>query len=104
MDWMPLPAAPGAAPAAAPPLPCQPDNLFNKEKAALAFCSHYRISEDDPRRADIINAFCVGARLAQPAEPLTDKQLANIAEEDEFLLYSFNEIARAIEAAHGIRA
>lgn len=39
-------------------------------------------------------------------EPLTDEQLAKIAVEDEFLLYcdqeSFNEIARAIEAAHGI--
>lgn len=39
-------------------------------------------------------------------EPLTDEQLARIAVEDEFLLYcdqdSFNEIARAIEAAHGI--
>ena len=35
-----------------------------------------------------------------------DEQLAKIAVEDEFLLYcdqdSFNEIARAIEAAHGI--
>ena len=42
---------------------------------------------------------------AQPV-PLTDEQLAKIAVEDEFLLYcdqdSFNEIARAIEAAHGI--
>ena len=39
-------------------------------------------------------------------EPLTDGQLAKIAVEDEFLLYcdqdSFNEIARAIEAHHGI--
>lgn len=38
--------------------------------------------------------------------PLTDEQLAKIAVEDEFLLYcdqdSFNEIARAIERAHGI--
>ena len=38
--------------------------------------------------------------------PLTDSELAKIAVEDEFLLYcdqdSFNEIARAIEAAHGI--
>ena len=41
-----------------------------------------------------------------PVVPLTDEQLAKIAVEDEFLLYcdqdSFNEIARAIEAAHGI--
>jgi len=39
-------------------------------------------------------------------EPLTDEQLARIAVEDEFLLYcdqdSFNEIARAVEQAHGI--
>lgn len=38
--------------------------------------------------------------------PLTDSELAKIAVEDEFLLYcdqdSFNEIARAIELAHGI--
>lgn len=58
--WMPLPAAPGAAPPAAP----------------------------------------------APVVPLTDEQLARIAVEDEFLLYcdqdSFNEIARAIEQAHGI--
>ena len=43
--------------------------------------------------------------LPEPV-PLTDEQLAKIAVEDEFLLYcdqdSFNEIARAIEAAHGI--
>ena len=43
---------------------------------------------------------------AAPVVPLTDEQLAKIAVEDEFLLYcdqdSFNEIARAIEAAHGI--
>lgn len=43
---------------------------------------------------------------AAPAVPLTDEQLAKIAVEDEFLLYcdqdSFNEIARAIEFAHGI--
>lgn len=41
-----------------------------------------------------------------PVVPLTDEQLARIAVEDEFLLYcdqdSFNEIARAIEQAHGI--
>lgn len=43
---------------------------------------------------------------AAHAVPLTDEQLAKIAVEDEFLLYcdqdSFNEIARAIEQAHGI--
>ena len=43
---------------------------------------------------------------AAPVVPLTDEQLAKIAVEDEFLLYcdqdSFNEIARAIERAHGI--
>ena len=46
------------------------------------------------------------AAPAAPVVPLTDEQLAKIAVEDEFLLYcdqdSFNEIARAIEAAHGI--
>ena len=44
--------------------------------------------------------------IAAPVVPLTDSELAKIAVEDEFLLYcdqdSFNEIARAIEAAHGI--
>ena len=43
---------------------------------------------------------------AAPAVPLTDSELAKIAVEDEFLLYcdqdSFNEIARAVEQAHGI--
>ncbi len=44
---------------------------------------------------------------AQPAPvPLTDLQLSEIAVSDEFLLYcsqdEFNEIARAIERAHGI--
>lgn len=46
------------------------------------------------------------AAPAAPVVPLTDSELAKIAVEDEFLLYcgqdSFNEIARAIEAAHGI--
>ena len=46
------------------------------------------------------------AAPAAPVLPLTDSELAKIAMEDEFLLYcdqdSFNEIARAIEAAHGI--
>ena len=46
---------------------------------------------------------------AQPAPvPLTDLQLSEIAVSDEFLLYcsqdEFNEIARAIERAHGIAA
>lgn len=45
------------------------------------------------------------AEKAAPV-PLTDSELAKIAVEDEFLLYcdqdSFNEIARAIELAHGI--
>lgn len=46
---------------------------------------------------------------AQPAPvPLTDLQLSEIAASDEFLLYcsqdEFNEIARAIERAHGIAA
>ena len=44
--------------------------------------------------------------IAAPVVPLTDSELAKIAVEDEFLLYcdqdSFNEIARAIELAHGI--
>lgn len=43
---------------------------------------------------------------AAPVVPLTKEQLAKIAVEDELLLYcdqdSFNEIARAIELAHGI--
>ena len=64
--------------------------------------------------ADIIDHMATlewfAAPPAAPApamrEPLTDEQLARIAVEDEFLLYcdqdSFNEIARAIEAAHGI--
>ena len=46
---------------------------------------------------------------AQPAPvPLTDLQLSEIAASDEFLLYcsqdEFNEIARAVERAHGIAA
>ena len=48
----------------------------------------------------------LAASPAAPVLPLTDSELAKIALEDEFLLYcdqdSFNEIARAIEAAHGI--
>ncbi len=51
----------------------------------------------------------IRACLAQPEpEPLTDLQLSEIAVSDEFLLYcsqdEFNEIARAIERAHGIAA
>ena len=46
------------------------------------------------------------AAPAAPVVPLTDLQLSEIAVSDEFLLYcsqdEFNEIARAIEAAHGI--
>jgi len=54
-----------------------------------------------------INGQYVDYVKAQPAPvPLTDSELAKIAVEDEFLLYcdqdSFNEIARAIELAHGI--
>jgi hypothetical protein len=52
------------------------------------------------------HAMIAAAPPAAPAVPLTDEQLAKIAVEDEFLLYcdqdSFNEIARAIELAHGI--
>jgi hypothetical protein len=50
--------------------------------------------------------YSCAAPPAAPAVPLTDEQLAKIAVEDEFLLYcdqdEFNEIARAIELAHGI--
>lgn len=57
-----------------------------------------------------IAAEAIRAHLAaQPAPvPLTDLQLSEIAVSDEFLLYcsqdEFNEIARAIERAHGIAA
>lgn len=75
------------------------------------------MSERDAFKAEMRNALeaekvraemrLVARGWRRPARvPLTDEQLAKIAVEDEFLLYcdqeSFNEIARAIEAAHGI--
>lgn len=55
---------------------------------------------------DIIDHMATLEWFAQPAPvPLTDLQLSEIAVSDEFLLYcsqdEFNEIARAIERAHG---
>lgn len=41
--------------------------MFELEKKAIEYCTQYRITEDDPRRGDIINAFCVGARIEREA-------------------------------------
>jgi len=141
--WMPLPAAPGAAPPAAPAddhaTPSggqeagpQEDRI---EAAYWRFDARHKgysqwktapMSERDAFKAEMRNALeseKVRAEMrlvargwrrpdapAAPAPaapvPLTDSELAKIAVEDEFLLYcdqdSFNEIARAIELAHGI--
>lgn len=65
-----------------------------------------RASEIAQLRSELAHAAPPAAPAPAMREPLTDEQLARIAVEDEFLLYcdqdSFNEIARAIEAAHGI--
>ena len=98
-------AAPPAAPAPTAPVPdgwvMVPRGLLRRLIAeALTF---------DPSLQDkeaIEQAKQLAASPAAPVLPLTDSELAKIALEDEFLLYcdqdSFNEIARAIEAAHGI--
>lgn len=72
-------------------------------------CAAPAMPQPMPRTADCLmcgHCAATGERVVSPAMPLTDEQLARIAVEDEFLLYcdqdSFNEIARAIEAAHGI--
>lgn len=81
----------------------------------VAWCK-YEQRHERPTRivlcdSDEDGAFRVYAAppAAQPAPvPLTDLQLSEIAVSDEFLLYcsqdEFNEIARAIERAHGIAA
>lgn len=40
---------------------------FDLEKMAVDYCAQYGISEDDQRRGDIINAFCVGAKIEREA-------------------------------------
>lgn len=56
--------------------------------------------------AEVYEAMIAAAPAPAVREPLTKAQLAKIAVEDEFLLYcdqdEFDEIARAIEQAHGI--
>jgi hypothetical protein len=46
---------------------------FELEKMAIEYCTQYGIADDDPRRDDIINAFCVGAKIEREA-------CANLAE------------------------
>lgn len=41
--------------------------MFALERMAVEYCAQYGISDDDPRRADIINAFCVGAKIEREA-------------------------------------
>ena len=71
-------------------------SLEQAKSSAAVFSQHYTTTKLVP----------LYAAPAAPVVPLTDSELAKIAVEDEFLLYcdqdSFNEIARAIEAAHGI--
>lgn len=99
--FLPLYAAPPAAPAPAAPdgwvmVPMEP----TPEMLAVV--------RNGPMHETWTEGYCamIAASPAAPVVPLTDEQLAKIAVEDEFLLYcdqdSFNEIARAIEAAHGI--
>lgn len=47
--------------------------MFALERMAVEYCAQYGISDDDPRRDDIINAFCVGAKIEREA-------CANLAE------------------------
>lgn len=78
-------------------------------RAVLSAAPVVREPQPTPRTAGCLmcgHCAATGERVVRPAVPLTDEQLARIAVEDEFLLYcdqdSFNEIARAIEKAHGI--
>ena len=122
LEWF---AAPPAAPAPAAPLP---DGMVMVPReptpemiaAYLAANTQYWAEVDALPRTPVTKwrqgtpsdatresyRAMIAASPAAPVVPLTDEQLAKIAVEDEFLLYcdqdSFNEIARAIEAAHGI--
>lgn len=127
---VPLYAAPPAAPAEDHATPSggqeagpQEDRIeaaywrFDARRSGYARWKAAPMSERDAFKAEMRNALeaekvraemrLVARGWRRPARvPLTDEQLAKIAVEDEFLLYcdqeSFNEIARAIEAAHGI--
>ena len=39
--------------------------MFDVEKLAVEYCEQYGIDEADPRRFDVITAFCVGAKVAR---------------------------------------
>jgi hypothetical protein len=50
-------------------------NMFELEKKAIEYCTQYGITEDDMRRSDIINAFCVGADIErEECASICDKQ------------------------------
>ena len=40
---------------------------FELEKMAIEYCAQYGIADDSTHKADIINAFCVGAKIEREA-------------------------------------
>jgi len=96
---------PPAQPAPAEPVALESVHLTRDIKGMCTVRVNGRVAIQD--NGDIIDHMATLEWFAQPAPvPLTDLQLSEIAVSDEFLLYcsqdEFNEIARAIEAAHGI--
>ncbi len=94
-----------AQPAPAEPVALESVHLTRDIKGMCTVRVNGRVAIQD--NGDIIDHMATLEWFAQPAPvPLTDLQLSEIAVSDEFLLYcsqdEFNEIARAVERAHGI--
>ena len=94
-----------AQPAPGEPVALESVHLTRDIKGMCTVRVNGRVAIQD--NGDIIDHMATLEWFAQPAPvPLTDLQLSEIAVSDEFLLYcsqdEFNEIARAVERAHGI--
>ena len=74
--------------------------MFEIENKAVEYCEQYGISEDDPRRADVINAFCVGAQIERDRCVKIASDFNTFPHAREYI---GKRIAAAIEAAHGIK-
>lgn len=66
---------------------------FGREKLVIEYCSQYGISDDDPRKADIVNAFCVGTNIQREQLAALQAKLEQ-AEKDKARLIEVLKLAK----------